>query len=277
MELIKKTLPVKEANGWYLTQDEYRRWTEDFTDEETNEVMSAEITEILCRKGTQLNDIFSSLLEENGIQSVRVSNIPVFGSQEKYMNLWETVLKIISGGGRKKRSYIVSADSPSASETFISEWMQMNVDGTFEIVKTGQVDYEKVIKLYDTEREAYEEDIRCHVKWYKCQIHSMIDEEDGESTHNAGSKNILVQATGFENAIVAVNAVMNRNEFDATYNTFRLLQELTVSDVFLPDEKASYYSNEEIGASESFGGRVKTFFDRLNNMGVTADINCHQI
>jgi hypothetical protein len=35
MELIKKTLPVKEARGWYLMQTEKRYWTEDFIDEDT--------------------------------------------------------------------------------------------------------------------------------------------------------------------------------------------------------------------------------------------------
>ncbi|OAV76047.1 hypothetical protein Barb7_00281 [Bacteroidales bacterium Barb7] len=32
MELIKKTLDVSEAKGWYLLENEKRVWKEDFTD-----------------------------------------------------------------------------------------------------------------------------------------------------------------------------------------------------------------------------------------------------
>lgn len=35
MELQKKTLPVEEANGWYLMQTEKRYWEETEIDEET--------------------------------------------------------------------------------------------------------------------------------------------------------------------------------------------------------------------------------------------------
>ncbi|MDR1556218.1 MAG: DUF4494 family protein [Tannerellaceae bacterium] len=247
MELIKKTLPVDEANGWYLTNTISKPFTEEFKDEETGEIVTIERQETIIKRGVCLTPIDVSVLKENGITEVGVSNIPILGYQEKNLNLWETVLKTHSSEGDKKRSYIVTADSPAAAEQSISDWMQMNIKASFEIIKAAQVEYNKVIKMYETERDEYEEDGKHSVKWYKCQIYSIIgDYEETGTTRGAGSKNILIQAKDFEKAIEAVKAVLNRNEFDARYNTFKAMQELTVSEVFIPDESVSYYSENEI-------------------------------
>lgn len=248
MEIIKKTLPVSEAEGWYLTQDECRVITEDFVDEETNEVVTTERAEVIIKKGVRLTQMDTSTLEENGITNVFVSNVPILSSQEKYLNLWETVLKTHSSEGDKKKSYIISADSPTSAEQGISEWMQLNFEGAFEVIKVGQVEYNRIIKMYETERDEYEIDGRHKVKWYKFQIYSVIDDEENETVRHAGSKNILAQAKGFETAVKAVKAVMNRNEFDAAYNMFKTVQELSISEVFIPDENISYYSDNEIMA-----------------------------
>jgi hypothetical protein len=104
-----------------------------------------------------------------------------------------------------------------------------------------------VIKIYDLEREELENAIDAlKIKWYKCQIFSVIDNEDGDGTHSAGSKNVLVQAVSFERAIEALKTVMNENEYDSMYNTIKMIQELNIVEVFIPDESVSYYSNKEI-------------------------------
>ncbi|MDR1652893.1 MAG: DUF4494 family protein [Prevotellaceae bacterium] len=250
MELIKKTMNVKDANGWYLMQTERRTWLEDFIDEETGEPQTIERSEPICEKGALLNEILISLLKENGIKTVKVSSIPMKGSQEKYMNLWETVLKVIEKGHRRNRSYIVTSDSPAAAEAFISEYFEINIEASFELVKVNQVEYNRVIKMYDTEREEYEASGTHTAKWYKCQIYSTIeDDETGEET-SGGSRNILVLAFSFEKAIQAVKTVMGRDEYDSIYRTFKNVQELNIVDVFLPDEKVCYYSNEEVEQNE---------------------------
>lgn len=69
MELKKKTLPVEEANGWYLMQTEYRYWDEVELDEDTGDQSTIERKEPICEKGAQVNDIIKSLLLENGCMS----------------------------------------------------------------------------------------------------------------------------------------------------------------------------------------------------------------
>jgi DNA-directed RNA polymerase subunit beta len=246
MELIKKTMNVEDANGWYLTQNEKRYWTEDFIDEDTGDPQSVERSETICERGAQLNELLISLLQENGIKTVNVSNIPILGNQEKYMNLWETVLNVSKKGNLRKRSYIVTADSPAAAEAFISEWFEINVEATFELVKVNQVKYNKVIKVYDTEREEYEASGTHTAKWYKSQICAMVDDDESGEETSGGLRNLLVLAFSFENAIQAVKSVMGRDEFDSVYKTFKAVQELNIIDVFLPDESVSYYSNNEL-------------------------------
>lgn len=245
MELIKKTLEVAEANGWYLLQNEKRFWLEDFIDEESGDSTTIERSEVICKKGVQVNDIIMSMLEENGVKSIRVSNIPLIGSQDKNLNLWEAVMKVHTSKGNSKQSFITKADCPGAAEKFVAEWFEMNVDGSCVFVSVKSQDYSKVIKLYETECEDIEKDGK-NVLWYKCQIYSMLDGDDDGESHNAGSKNLLVQASSFENAIKAIKSVMNRSEYDAIYNTIKSLSELNLEEVFVPDEDVSYYSENEI-------------------------------
>ena len=245
MELQKKTLPVEEANGWYLMQTEKRYWEETEIDEETGNQTPIERYETLCGKGTQINDIIKSLLLENGIKNVKVSNIPLLGQQDKNLNLWGTDVKILTGKGNKK-SYIVTADSPAAAEVFISEYLEVNLEATFKLIKINEQDYQKVIKIYDSEKEQLELNKK-RICWYKAQIYSLFDdgEDEGEGS-SAGSRNVLVQATSFDKAMAAIKAVMTQNEFDSIYNTFKKLEELNVVDVFMPDEDLVYYSDEDL-------------------------------
>jgi hypothetical protein len=39
---------------------------------------------------------------------------------------------------------------------------------------------------------------------------------------------------------------MGRDEYDEIYNAFKSMQELNIQEVFIPDEKVSYYSNHEL-------------------------------
>jgi hypothetical protein len=234
---------VKDANGWYLVDNAKRYWQEDFSDEDTGEVVTVEREETICGKGTLINSIIISMLEENGIKQVKVSNIPLLGQQDKNLNLWETILKLHTKNGDSKKNYVVTGDCPSAAEKLISEYLEVNVEASFELVKVNKLEYGQVIKIYDLEKEQLEAQNK-NVKWFKCQMYSLF-EEDGDN-HSAGSRNILIEAVTFEKAIEAIKLVLNRNEYDSIYNTIKLMQELTIVDVFIPEDKVSYYSASDL-------------------------------
>jgi hypothetical protein len=245
MEIVRKTLKTEDAIGWYLLKTEKRHWIETFEDEETGEKAEIEKSEPICGKGTQINEIIASSLTENGILQVDVSDVPVLGEQDKNTTIWETAMNVkYKTGKHTKTSYYTTAESPASVEKFISEYFELNVDAVFELTKVNKLEFNKIIKMYETEKDEFEKDKSKKVNWYRCQIYSMVD-DDGESK-NAGTKNILVQATSFENAISAVKLVMNQDEYDSIYNTIKLMQELNIIDVFIPDEMVVYYSTEEV-------------------------------
>lgn len=245
MEILKRTLPVEDAKGWYLLQNECKTWMEDILDEETGGVKAIERSEAILIKGCELSEIDISTLKENGIASVRVSSVPLKGSKQEHMNLWEACLKVRNKNGEKKKTCIVTAESPTAAETFISDYLEVNVECTFEAVKVSKLDYDKVIKLYETEREEYESSGKRFIRWYKSQIFSMLEDSDAENG-SSPAKTILVQATDFETALKAIKTVMGRNEYDEIYNAFKSMQELNIEEVFIPDESVCYYSNSEV-------------------------------
>jgi hypothetical protein len=245
MEILKRTLKIEEAKGWHLLQDENRVWIEYVEDEETGETSSVERSEVILNKGCNITDIDIATLQENGITTVKVSNIPLKGNKQENVNLWETSLKIKSKNGEKKKTYIVTAESPTAAEGFISDYLEVNVECAFEAVKVSKLEYGKVIKLYETEREEYESDGKHCIRWYKSQIIATFNDSDAEIGSNP-AKTILVQATNFETALKAIKTVIGRNEYDEIYNSFKSMQELNIEEVFIPDESVSYYSNSEL-------------------------------
>jgi hypothetical protein len=124
--------------------------------------------------------------------------------------------------------------------------LELNVECTFEAVKVSKLDYSKIIKLYETEREEYEADGKHWVRWYKSQIFAMIEGDDDTEAGSNPVKNILVQATDFETSLKAIKTVMGRDEYDEIYNAFKSMQELNIEEVFIPDGSVSYYSNSEV-------------------------------
>lgn len=54
MEILKKTLPLEDAQGWHLLESQSKTWIEDFTDEDTGEAVRVERSEVILHKGCKL-------------------------------------------------------------------------------------------------------------------------------------------------------------------------------------------------------------------------------
>jgi hypothetical protein len=245
MEIIKKTLPVEEAKGWYLLQNEVKTWTEDVADEETGDVTPTERSEVLMRMGCELTALDVSTLKENGVTEVRVSSMPLKGIKEERVNLWEATLRVRGAAGAKKRAYIVFAESPTAAEAYISGYMEQNVECKFEVVKVAKLEYSRVIKMYESEREEYEASKKHFARWHKAQVASLAEDSAGAEIESA-SVTLLVQATSFDEAVMATRATLSADEYTSMFSEFKAVQELAIFDVFLPDEEAIPYSRYDL-------------------------------
>lgn len=168
--LIKKKVNIEDANGWYSAEKAYRKWNEDFIDEDTGEIVSIERNECILPIGELLNPINVSLLQVNGITDIMVSNKKITGNQEKYLSLWQ--LECVSRdmlGKERSQFYLIPKGSPLECELFFKEWAVTNIDGGFTIKKVVPLDFSVAILPYNDElEEAGKKNIS--VRFYKATI-----------------------------------------------------------------------------------------------------------
>lgn len=118
----------------YLAEDVRRSWTEDYTDDNTGEVVSVKRSELVMERGTLLDaDALSRLsfyLQSGDIMDVEVSNIqrtakPYEGG---FTHVWE-VKATVNG---KKISLLLYARAVVGALDIASEYPQRNYKGVFE-------------------------------------------------------------------------------------------------------------------------------------------------
>ena len=170
-ELIKKRMPVADANGWYLVEPALRTWMEDFTDVDTGEVTSIERSEPILPMGDELTPITISMLQANGIEEVYVSNKKITGVQRQYLSLWQ--LECVSfnaiTGKEESNYYVIPKSSPLECEVFFREWADLNIEGLYTIKKVVPLEFSGVLLPFDGEdKEAIDKRVPLH--FYKATV-----------------------------------------------------------------------------------------------------------
>jgi hypothetical protein len=172
--IIKKQMNVSDADGWYLAENAYRKWEEDFLDEDTGEIVSISRNGIIAPIGEMLTPISISLLQKNGINELFVSNKKITGIQVRYLSLWE--LEVISYDvileKNKSDYYIIPKGSPLECETFFKEWAELNINGDFTIKKAVPLDFSIALFPYEDEVEQAREELKLEMYFYKIVIKS---------------------------------------------------------------------------------------------------------
>lgn len=160
---------VADVNGWYLAEPAYRKWNEDFMDEDTGEVVSIERNEVIAPMGEQLTPISISMLQANGIVDILVSDEKITGIQQKHMSLWQ--LEAVSYNpitGKEQSDYFfVPKGSPLECEIFFKEWAEQNIKGRFTIKKVVPLDFGQVLFPYDEEAEEAQKKKHIPMYFYK--------------------------------------------------------------------------------------------------------------
>ncbi|MEG2341431.1 MAG: hypothetical protein RSB69_11870, partial [Odoribacter sp.] len=75
--------------GKYLAKNAIRTFNGDFTDEDTGEIVTIERNEIIAKRGTYIDLITISLLRENGITDIEVSDECRLGTWVNNFTKWE--------------------------------------------------------------------------------------------------------------------------------------------------------------------------------------------
>jgi len=239
MEIIKKQLPAREAKGWFLYENALKKWEEDFLDEDTREVVSIERYEVIAPKGELVNEIIISLLEENGIEQVWVSNVRTTGVQNNYMQLWQVELSWFDRKEVKSR-YLVPAVHPKEVEDFIRIWAEQNIIGAFSIGNIVQKDFTRALFMYDKDEEKLNKKSQSAL-FYKAVL-----------KHDTDRSNILIKADKFRTAERAVTKMLIYNE-DSGHRFYEVvkMELLNVSKCFLEQTAIDYYSLSEFNENYS--------------------------
>ena len=77
-----RVVPVEESIGHYLAKSAVHTWAEEFIDEDTEETVKIERSEVLLDRGTFITDDLANELKEECIDEVEISNCP-FRAEEK--------------------------------------------------------------------------------------------------------------------------------------------------------------------------------------------------
>lgn len=178
-EIIITTSNLEEMKGLYLAERLFRKWSEDFADEDTGEVVSIERKEVLFSKGTLLDSkVLSELnffLQSGDIKEVRVTNQQrecerVFG----YASLWQSQIVL---NGKKKTLYLY-ANSVENAIAITEDYVEQKYQGSFDLKLLKELDYSNLLAESDSEKEQELDELDV----YKMEIELI---EDGEKYNSS--------------------------------------------------------------------------------------------
>jgi len=152
------TLP-KEMLGKFLAKRVIKGWTEDFVDDGTGEVVTIERNEVLFDRGMLLDkESISKIqfyLEAGDIQNVEVSNQRRLGYiiQNNHLFPWTAIIR----SGKKKKRFLLYADSAEMVIEVIKDYVELNFQESFYICQIK--DFGSCIILKDTLKKYQKDDL----------------------------------------------------------------------------------------------------------------------
>lgn len=178
--------PAK-MQGKYTAADVFKKWTEDFVDDDTGEVVSIERKELLISRGILIEgDIFAQIqfyLQSGDIEGVEVSNQKrqaFLLAESGYLIPW-CVKARVKG---KNRPFLLYAPSINGALEVAKDYIELNFSGGFSFVSAKTFDSCIFLKTEipeapaDAEGETAGEPVECG--FYKIEIE--VKAEDGSYT-----------------------------------------------------------------------------------------------
>ena len=144
------TSSPEEMRGLYLASTLKRTWTEDFTDDETGEVVSVNRSEVVAELGDKIDgDLMARIqfhLQAGDIKQVEVSTQQrmAYLTTAYHLIPWSVTAVI----GDKRRKILLYADSAQMAHDIAKDYIELHYSGSFHIV--GLKVFEHCIFIKDT-------------------------------------------------------------------------------------------------------------------------------
>lgn len=110
-DYLKKTVALKDGIGMFLAEHVCKKWMEDFVDEDTQEIISIERSQVLYDRDSRVDSEMVKDIEEYGIKEIVVTNTP--GRAEELRQFYRLVhVKVtMKSSGSKTGVVICRAES----------------------------------------------------------------------------------------------------------------------------------------------------------------------
>lgn len=133
--------PKKMLNRW-LVKDVLQKWTENFLDKDTGEVVQIERWQKFFEKGKLIDqDTLSQIMfyiQAGSISEVEVSNQKriAFERQNTHLYPWTAQVEI----GDKKHKFLLYASSITNVVEILNDYIELNYSGGFQVVMAKEMD-----------------------------------------------------------------------------------------------------------------------------------------
>lgn len=141
-----ETADPREMLGMYLAKDVCKRWTEDFVDEDTGEVVTVKRKERIFLRGELIDqDLLAKIrfsMEADGIESVSVSDQCRKATEYASSRTLYTAQSVV---GDKKQRFLLFATSVSQATEILKDYIELSYATDFELTAVKKEDYQIVL------------------------------------------------------------------------------------------------------------------------------------
>lgn len=126
----------------YLVHNLFRKWTEDFRDQDTGEVISIERNELILEAGTYLGkeecSTINFYMQEGSITEVEVSNQKRMAFENDRDALVPYIAQVMLD---KKKKFLLKAQNIDQAREIVKDYTELNFKGPYRITLLKEFDY----------------------------------------------------------------------------------------------------------------------------------------
>ena len=141
-EIRVTTRDLKQMLNKYLVHNLFRKWTEDFMDQDTGEVVSIERNELILEAGTYLGkeecSTINFYMQEGSITEVEVSNQKRMAFENDRDALVPYISQVMLD---KKKKFLLKAQNIDQAREIVKDYTELNFKGLYRITLLKEFDY----------------------------------------------------------------------------------------------------------------------------------------
>lgn len=141
-EIRVTTRDLKQMLNKYLVHNLFRKWTEDFMDQDTGEVVSIERNELILEAGTYLGkeecSTINFYMQEGSITEVEVSNQKRMVFENDRDALVPYIAQVMLD---KKKKFLLKAQNIDQAREIVKDYTELNFKGPYRIILLKEFDY----------------------------------------------------------------------------------------------------------------------------------------